>query len=89
MALFDLLGRRWALSVLWALRSGPLNFRERREAGLVVTGEGGYELTEQGDSLLAAGRPLVAWAGDWAKMAAGPRSTDEDELTRGQRGCEA
>ena len=27
MAAFDLLGRRWALRVLWELRSGPLGFR--------------------------------------------------------------
>ncbi len=28
MALFDLLGRRWALTCLWALRDGPRTFRE-------------------------------------------------------------
>ena len=29
MALFDLLGRRWAMGILWALcREGPCNFRE-------------------------------------------------------------
>ncbi len=27
MALFDLLGRRWTLRVLWELRSEPLTFR--------------------------------------------------------------
>jgi DNA-binding HxlR family transcriptional regulator len=27
MALFDLLGRRWALRVLWELRGDPLTFR--------------------------------------------------------------
>ncbi len=27
MALLDLLGRRWALRILWELRAGPLNFR--------------------------------------------------------------
>jgi DNA-binding HxlR family transcriptional regulator len=32
MALLDLLGRRWALRVLWELRGGePLTFRELRE----------------------------------------------------------
>lgn len=85
MALFDLLGRRWAITVLWSLRSGALTFRELqaeadgiatsvlntrlrelRDAGLVTTGDGGYELTEHGRSLLAAGRPLVAWADEWA-----------------------
>jgi DNA-binding HxlR family transcriptional regulator len=88
MALFDRLGRRWALTVLWALRHGPLNFRELqaaaegiatsvlntrlrelREAGLVITGDSGYELTEQGASLLAAGEPLIAWADAWAENA--------------------
>ena len=28
MALLDLLGRRWALRVIWELRSEPLSFRE-------------------------------------------------------------
>lgn len=85
MALFDLLGRRWAITVLWTLREGPRTFRdiqaqaegvatsvlntrlrELREAGLVAAGDAGYELTEAGRSLLAAGEPLVAWADEWA-----------------------
>jgi DNA-binding HxlR family transcriptional regulator len=32
MVLLDLLGRRWALRILWELRNGPLNFRELRAA---------------------------------------------------------
>ena len=32
MAALDLLGRRWALRVLWELRSGPLTFRALQEA---------------------------------------------------------
>jgi DNA-binding HxlR family transcriptional regulator len=32
MALLDLLGRRWALRVLWELRAGPMTFRTLREA---------------------------------------------------------
>lgn len=32
MAVFDLLGRRWALRVIWELRDGPLHFRALREA---------------------------------------------------------
>ena len=32
MALLDLLGRRWALRILWELREGPLTFRAIREA---------------------------------------------------------
>jgi DNA-binding HxlR family transcriptional regulator len=30
MALLDLLGRRWALRIVWELRLGPLTFRELR-----------------------------------------------------------
>jgi DNA-binding HxlR family transcriptional regulator len=30
MAALDLLGRRWALRILWELRSGPLGARELR-----------------------------------------------------------
>lgn len=32
MALLDLLGRRWALRVIWELREGPLTSRALREA---------------------------------------------------------
>ncbi len=32
MALLDLLGRRWALRVLWELRGGPLTSRALRDA---------------------------------------------------------
>lgn len=31
MALLDLLGRRWALRVVWELREGPLLFRTLQE----------------------------------------------------------
>ncbi len=31
MALFDLLGRTWALGVLWQLQNGPFTFRELQE----------------------------------------------------------
>jgi DNA-binding HxlR family transcriptional regulator len=31
MALFDLLGRRWSLRILWELRDGPLTFRALQE----------------------------------------------------------
>jgi len=31
MAAFDLLGRRWALRILWELRDGPVGFRELQE----------------------------------------------------------
>lgn len=32
MVLLDLLGRRWALRMLWELRAGPLNFRQLQTA---------------------------------------------------------
>lgn len=32
MALLDLLGRRWALRILWELKGQPLNFRELRQS---------------------------------------------------------
>lgn len=32
MALFDLLGRRWTMRLLWELRGGALSFRELRAA---------------------------------------------------------
>jgi DNA-binding HxlR family transcriptional regulator len=31
MVAFDLLGRRWALRILWELRGGPLGFRRLQE----------------------------------------------------------
>jgi len=31
MALFDLLGRRWALGIIWNLSEGPLPFRELQD----------------------------------------------------------
>jgi DNA-binding HxlR family transcriptional regulator len=31
MALLDLLGRRWALRIVWELRSEPLSFRELQQ----------------------------------------------------------
>jgi DNA-binding HxlR family transcriptional regulator len=31
MALFDLLGRAWAMGIIWQLRGGPYTFRELRE----------------------------------------------------------
>ncbi len=87
MALLDLLGRRWALRVLWELRDGVVptfrdlqhrcgdvsssvlaaRLRELTEARLVGrTGEG-YRLTQQGDALTSALRPLNEWAKAWAQ----------------------
>jgi DNA-binding HxlR family transcriptional regulator len=70
MVLFDALGRRWALRVLWELRDGPLSFRalQGRAAGVSPTvlndrlGElrdlGLVELVDNGYALSDHGRAL-------------------------------
>ena len=70
MAALDLLGRRWALRILWELRGEPLTFRALREAtdGVSPTvlnarlGElkevGIVECTDRGYCLTASGRRL-------------------------------
>jgi DNA-binding HxlR family transcriptional regulator len=77
MALLDLLGRRWALRILWELRDGkPLNFRQlgARCDGIAPTVENDRlaELREAqlvahaaagGYRLTAEGRALVAKLG--------------------------
>jgi len=82
MAALDLLGRRWALRVLWELRLGPQSFRALRarcdevsptvlNQRLVAHRQGsGYGLSASGESLLAALAPLHDWAGRWARSAA-------------------
>jgi DNA-binding HxlR family transcriptional regulator len=37
MALFDLLGRRWLITVMWTLREGPLTFRALQQGTGGVT----------------------------------------------------
>jgi DNA-binding HxlR family transcriptional regulator len=89
MALLDLLGRRWALRIIWELRDGALNFRELqercdrvsssvlnqrlrelREAYVVLLGDDGFVLTEEGVKLLEAYPPYQAWAERWARRSA-------------------
>jgi DNA-binding HxlR family transcriptional regulator len=86
MALLDLLGRRWALRILWELREEPaatfrdlqvrcgdvsssvLNqrLRELREGGIIAIGNpNGYQLTDDGRSLLQALAPIDDWATRW------------------------
>ena len=87
MAAMDLLGRRWALRILWELRDGPLGARalrlrcggmsssvlyerlgELKAAGLITQDSANaYALTEHGESLRRAIRPLDAWSEKWAK----------------------
>lgn len=70
MAALDLLGRRWALRILWELRAGPLPFRALRDAcggvspGVLNTrlaelrGAGVVASTDAGYATTAAGREL-------------------------------
>jgi DNA-binding HxlR family transcriptional regulator len=87
LALLDLLGRRWALRVLWELHTDVLTFRELqarcegmsssvlnqrlrelRAAGIVVLRDrAGYQLTQEGQALLAALMPLHDWAVRWSE----------------------
>ena len=83
MAALDLLGRRWALRVLWELRAGdPLSFRELRERCdsmstsvlnqrlAELRGAGIVEAGEGGYLLTASGRRLLealAPLDAWAK----------------------
>jgi len=56
-----------ALQAAAELPPGTLNARlsDLRAAG-VVSAEAGYRLSPQGDSLIAALWPLMAWSEDWA-----------------------
>jgi DNA-binding HxlR family transcriptional regulator len=82
MAALDLLGRRWALRVLWELRDGPLTFRALRErcdevspsvlnVRLAELREAGLlALSDEGYALTGAGRALGAALGPlqaWAE----------------------
>jgi DNA-binding HxlR family transcriptional regulator len=87
MALLDLLGRRWALRVIWELRDGPFTFRDLQErcggvsssvlsqrlAELREAGIAGdgNVLTDEGRRLLEAYEPLAGWARRWARRAGG------------------
>ena len=82
MALLDLLGRRWALRVLWELRQGPLAFRALQEGcdGMSssvlaqrlseLRGAGIVEQDEEGYRLSDEGQALLGSLGpiaDWAE----------------------
>jgi DNA-binding HxlR family transcriptional regulator len=72
MAALDLLGRRWALRILWELRGGGLTFRALRAAcdevsptvlntRLAELREAGVlETTPEGYALTGSGRELCA-----------------------------
>lgn len=61
MAALDLLGRRWALRILWELRDGPLGARALRERCDTMSSSVLYERLSE---LTAAG--LVARTGEGA-----------------------
>jgi DNA-binding HxlR family transcriptional regulator len=82
MALLDLLGRRWALRILWELREPAATFRElqarcgdisssvltQRLKELRAAGAvEGFTLTKEGERLIDALQPLDAWAKRWEK----------------------
>ena len=54
-----------------AMSPSVLNQRvaELRDAGIIDHGDGGYRLTEEGESLLAILIPLSNWAKRWARRA--------------------
>ena len=72
MALLDLLGRRWALRVIWELRDGPLTFRQAQaRCGAIsssvlndrlteLRAAGIVETTDEGYRLSGEGRELLA-----------------------------
>jgi DNA-binding HxlR family transcriptional regulator len=96
MALLDLLGRRWALRILWELSQEPAGFRslqarcdgmspsvlaqrlaELCAAGVVTpTPAGAYALSDEGDELMRALRPLNEWAARWAQRSMEPVERD-------------
>ncbi len=86
MALLDLLGRRWALRVIWELRDAPLQFRVLQErcegmSSSVLSQRlrdlreaGIVAAGEQGYELTAEGRELLELLGPlsgWAQRWAG------------------
>jgi DNA-binding HxlR family transcriptional regulator len=82
MVVLDVLGRRWALRIMWELRSGALTFRALRErcdeiSPSVLSARisdlrqlGVVELAEAGYALTAQGQELgelLAPIDDWAR----------------------
>jgi DNA-binding HxlR family transcriptional regulator len=63
LALLDLLGRRWALRILWELRAGPLSFqRLQARCDSMSTSVLSQRLTELRDSQLVERDPRGAYA---------------------------
>jgi DNA-binding HxlR family transcriptional regulator len=79
MALLDLLGRRWALRVIWELRDGPLQFRplQQRCTGMSssVLNQRLHELRTAGIVELGEGGYQLTEAGRGLREAFGPLDT--------------
>jgi DNA-binding HxlR family transcriptional regulator len=60
-----------ALQAASDMNPGSLNtpLKELRSLQIVDHSDGGYQLTRHGLSLMAALKPLQAWADDWAEQA--------------------
>ena len=86
MALLDLLGRTWALGIIWNFQQGPATFRELqfrceqisptllnsrlkelKALQLIDVQDAGYQLTQQGLTLIGIILPLGDWSKNWAK----------------------
>ena len=81
----DLLGRRWALRIVWELRDEPRNFRDLQAACGGISASvlntrltelreagvvaDGFTLTKEGQRVLEMISPLDAWAKRWARRA--------------------
>lgn len=96
MALFDLLGRSWALGIVWQLSNGPMTFRQiqtaceemsptilnRRLKELVASDI--VERSDHGYQLTDNGTELFTFLkplGGWAKQWADRLSSDKTNLT--------
>jgi len=63
LALFDLLGRRWALRILWELRVEPASFQElHRRCDLMSTSVLSQRLAELRDAQLIEKDPAGSYA---------------------------
>ncbi len=99
MALFDLLGRSWALGIVWQLSNGTMTFRQVQESCEQIsptilnrrlkelTACGLLERSEKGYQLTDSGAELFRHLkplGAWSLKWADKLSTDEQD-TQGER----
>lgn len=89
MAALDLLGRRWAMRVLWELRAGPLGFRELRvrcdEMSSSVLSVRLAELTAAGLVVKDDDRYALSALGERLAVAIEPLTAWADEWSRALR----